>query len=760
MSITRLRALLALLLLALPLPAQEPLDPESGLVFSLTELVVEPVELENGWLELTPLAEGPPASLVRLEDRSTEDGELRLEPGVPAGAAMLCTGGKPWAVLCEQVFVEGSAWVEPGQSADVAVRFEPGIAVKGRYQLDSRPIVGARVAVVPAGLQTGRGFTMPLGVQGRGTGPGTVVREILSDEDGRFLLPRLASGEYFLETLLPSGRLHRTEPFELPGRDAARRQAAVPDAMFVVWDLGEIDVADGLTVSFQVTDAAGSPLPGARVAARQGDTPETLLDFEATADREGQAHLSGFSAEHGAHVSCRMPGYRTHTRQHQQLPVLVTCALEPLAAVRGEVIGLDALPVAGAMVSVEAMPEDEPRVAAATREAVEVGVTGRYNLRDLAAGEYRLTAAAPGFTVEHRTLTVEPGERLELETIVLLPGREIEGRVVDAETGEGIEQVEIRAAAPPGAVSTVTGEGGAFILATGTDEDLVLRLEALEHATREVTVAAERLAEREPLRFEMARAGWIRAVVWDEATDLPCQGCRLVVRPGGEEIVTDGYGVALSEPLAAGIYRVHRPRVSHLGSKVVERDDAEMRQVRVPRGKAATVRFGERRSSVRVRFEPSPGAGTSLVARTTWRAERSVREADGDFAVRHRRGESLNLYLVWYDPAAGAETQVRQATLPGDYDAADLVLPLPSANVRGRASSAGQALVGETVRLVSLAHAVHASARTRPDGSFAFPHLPPGVYNVVIGERNVRVFSLRDRQSLDLGHFELFPGSF
>ncbi|MEM7357222.1 MAG: hypothetical protein AAF657_40785, partial [Acidobacteriota bacterium] len=149
--------------LALPLAAQEApqvsspaelgevLDAETGLVRSLPALVVEPMALADGWLELTPLASEAAAVVIPLDDRSIEDGELRLPPPVEDGAAMLCSGGRSLAALCEQVYVQREVWAAPDAAADVAIRFELGLAVEGRYLLDGWPIAGARVALVPAG---------------------------------------------------------------------------------------------------------------------------------------------------------------------------------------------------------------------------------------------------------------------------------------------------------------------------------------------------------------------------------------------------------------------------------------------------------------------------------------------------------------------------------------------------------------------------------------------------------------------------------
>ncbi len=760
----------ALLLASGPAAARDAapaLDPKTGLVLSRGELVVAAGELEGGWLELTPIASDSPASLVRLGDRGADDDELRLRPRVPPGAAMMCTGAGGAAVLCEQVYLQGEVWVESGENLEVEVRFEPGLAVRGRYLLDGWPISGARVAVVPAGLETDRAFTVPLSLELSRSRSPAVHREVTSDADGRFALPKLAEGEYFLETLLPSGRMHRGEPFALPAPEAVRQQTGAGDDQIVIWDLGEIDVADGLVIELRVSDPQGLPIARAQVAGRQGETPGDLINYQAITDGDGVARLSGFAVEQGVHLSCGKQGYRTFRQAFALLPVLVSCILEPLATVRGEVLGIDGPPPAGAMVSVEvvSVPPDAG-AAVEVPPAVATDAAGRFTIDRLAAGEYLIKAAAPGFEVLTRPIVLEAGQRLELEAMVLLHGRARSGRVVDAETREPIAGAEIRAVSPPGAVFEVTGEHGAFTFATGTGETLVLRLLAEGYAGREVTLAPERPAERVPLELEMARGGRIRGLVWDEAAGLPCQSCRLVIKPSSAILITGSAGEALSETLAPGWYRVYRPRVSHLGSTVVTRDDAEYRHVEVRRGETSTVRFGERRRTVRVVFRPAPGAGWSLSARSPSRSERYHLDPGGGFLVRRRSGESLDLFLHRYDPQAGAEIEVRQATLPaesppaGTLPAAELVLPLGGARLLGRATGDGTPIAGVSVRLRTLDDAPRAAARTGPDGTFTIPHLPAGVYAVVIGARDVKFASLRAGQSLDLGTFELIAGGF
>ncbi len=758
------------------------LDPETGLVLSVSELVIEPGDIEQGWLELTPLvSHEAPAVRIKLGDRTSEDEELRLRPEVPPGASLLCTGGGGAGVLCEQIFLQGEAWVEPGESLAAPVRFEPGLAVHGRYLLDGWPIAGARVSVVPTGLSTDRPFTMPLGLEQKSTEMPKLWREVTSDDDGYFVLPRLAQGEYFLEAMLPSGRLHRGEPFGLPNPGDPVLQADVGTGETLVWDLGEIDVADGLVVEFQVTNLQGESIGGAAVAGRQGETPGDLISYQALVDGDGVGRLSGFSVEQGVHLSCHKPGYRTFEQHYSLLPVLVSCVLEPLATVRGEVLGIDGVPPSGAIVSFErvtAEPLETGSTDARTRSLpspVAVDAEGRFTVGELAAGEYRLQAAAPGFGVEERTFVLEPGQMWDLEAVILLHGRGLAGRVVDAETQEPIAGVEIRAVSPPGAAFEVTDEDGEFVLATRIKEPLVLKLSvaddvasddvasddvASDYVGREISLSPARLNEREPLLFTLERGGRIRVVVLDEETGLPCQSCRLVIRPTSEELMTGSAGEALSAPLAPGWYRVQRPRVSHLGSTVVAREDAEVRHARVRLEEITTLRFGERRRTVQIDFQPSPGVGWSLSARTQARIERYDPEPGGGFKVRHRSGESLELFLHRFEPETGAEVEVRQTLLPAEIETDALRLPLATGLLSGRATSDGEPLSAVKIRLRTLELATRATVYSRSDGTFQIPHLPAGVYAVVVGERNVQFISLRSGQSLDLGTYDLTAGSY
>lgn len=742
-------SILLILLAATADEAETPIVDEAGDFTPLapaTEIVVRQPGLEGAWLEITHLGSDLPPVLVSIEPRRDEGELIAFVPDLPPGPTLVCGGARTFGVRCEEVFRGADEFIGP---AEVEVEFVPGLEIRGTLRQDLEPVAGARVALAPADLEAFRPFTMPLDLEGD-----RVVREVESDADGAFVVPEIAPGEYFLETVLPSGRVHRTEPFDLPDRDALRRNFEVDDRLAdtedLFWDVGRIDVPTGLDVAFLVLDPAGQPISGAAVAAAQGSTPFDVTTFESTSDAEGRASLHGLDVEKPVRLNCEKEGFEPFTEEYELLPVEVDCVLRPWATVTGELIGPDSLPPRGAAVTL--------RPAEGGGEPLSVAVTadGVFGFFSVPAASYELRAAAPGFRVEERSFAVDAGEILDLGPIAMLSGREIEGRVVDRETGEPLPGVDLRSLSPPGAVQAFTDVDGEFRFAVDAGEPLVLEASTVDYAAREITLSLEDLRSREPLVLELEPAGWILAVV-EAAAGVPCRGCRVVVWPGGEEMWTDGDGEALSGPLAAGTYQVSRPRITHLGSTVVEQPEAAMLRVRVEPGRLTTARLTAPGPALRVRFRPDLDGAWTLSARQGRRTEKSFAEDDGRFPVHRQGGEPLDLSLNTYDTAAGREITIWQTTLAGGFFSDEVTIELSGSVVRGRLAGPAGPLAGAEVRLVSFADAAtRAVVYAYADGTFRVPHVRPGVYSLYVGPRSVKFVVVSERQTVDLGTFEIF----
>ncbi|MEM9556423.1 MAG: hypothetical protein AAGC60_19355 [Acidobacteriota bacterium] len=794
------------------------------------------------WLEVLPV--GGTTRLLPLT--ATEDGAwtASLPEGSPVtrGPVRLCGAAPGLAVTCQLL-----ASLPTGDDAAPFLVLE-GAPIVGRYLLGGWPIAGADVSIA---LQAATGASegavtealaplgvLPLALEERtseepapeSTGDGIardesaprLVRSVATDAEGFFRLPPLAPGSYRLETVLPTGRLHRSEPFELPPPSALDAGEGAGGAG-TPFDLGAIDVAEGLSVEVEAVDLEGRALAGVEVTARQGDDAATLASWWSPTDAAGRVVLSGFVAELPALVSCRADGYAPWRRQFELVPTDVDCVLEPLATVVGLVdtvegavpegvrLTLDPLVDASAVGDdgaiddvvedgvVEDREIDDADEEAPVRLGAEAATDGSFRVDGVRAGRWRLTAAVPGFAAEILELEVEPGERLDVGTLSLLAARRVTLEIVDAADSERIAGAVVEAREPPGAASGVSDADGLVDLALGADPAMLeVRADGYAVTTLELSPRAD---EDGPVRVALEAGGWIRVVVHADGGavsdgEVPCVGCVVRIPAGRGQLEsttlrTDADGEALSEALRPGIYRVVRPAVTQLGSTAIEHPEAESRRVRVRAGEMATVRFGAREETLRLLLEPAPAGRWAVTARTSTSRQRAAPDADGVVTLRRTSGESLHLYLHLWDAAAGVETEVRQGPLApptGDVAGAPLgaLEPAPrgelgggadrgavdapptlaagallrmapgDARVHGRtvrgAASGAEPVAGVPVVLRAVGEGwLAASTRSRPDGRFEIPYLPPGVYQLWLGSHAVQALSVRAGESLDVG---------
>lgn len=815
-----------------------------------TEVVIPiGVAVHDGWIELTSLVspEHPPVVLPLAQH--PEDAEsARWTPKLPNGPAMLCYGAKGFAVRCVETYLFRGPIGDYLGPLEIEVEWQRGTPIHGRYVSQDAPIAAARVALVPTDIRSPRAFTMPFAATFKTATPekaplgtasgkttsgddaaitapqGRLEREVLSDSEGAFVLPEVAPGSYFLETLLPTGRLHRSEAFDLPQRSVSQGRLAASEEQLIFWDLGDIEVLDGAALEIRVQSTTGEMVSGAQISARQGKTVEDLLSFRATTGDDGIAVLSGFQVESAMQLSCSAPGFVSHHEDLPTVPALLLCDLEPTATLSGSVVlsgggvsfndavssrdtvSSNSSQIEQAWVSLRRLPEDgeitpsdieakgdtsddrqttalspqssanlfdeEPSgvldhlAQAAQTVSRQVDSEGGFAFRELPAGNYELTAAAPRHEVLIEEVSLRAGEIRQHGTLRLMAGRQVDIVVVDATSGAVLRDVLVQSVNPPGAVDGITDEEGELAFTTRSDRGLDLRLQAegyadaLRHLTAEDLVRDKPL-DRRQVRLELQRPGWIRVVIFDEALDDPCRGCTVILTPPGLELQTDELGQIISPPLEPGSYRVYRPRLTHLGSTVVEQADAERRYAKVKAGKTSLVRFGEERQIVRLTFDSDLPRDWSLRAQTPYHAERVQQRQDGSFEVRHLQGEALDLYLLFYDPRLGRMSEVRLSTLPANLSVRELKLKLRRSAIEGRLTTwQGEPLVGKPVQLASLERGIYAKVWTDGEGKFHVPYAPEGVFGLHVGQRNMRFVSVSPAQQVDVGTIQLEPGRF
>lgn len=695
----------------------------------------KPPEVPLGWLEVTPIDQ---AGAPRFEPLFREGrflGKLTV-----SGRVLACHTFEKAAISCRKLRLPDDGPLDLG-------RVE-GVPLEGSVVLGRQPLDGARVSLVPDGLDAVRFFLMPLSLDAKGE---TLVRSVRSDRQGQFALPAVAPGRYLLEVQAPGGRMLHGEPFRVPSPEELRGRAAESGPL--VFDLGEVRFDEGLRLEVQVTDSTGSPVAGAKVAAAQGDQPSSARFFDALANVAGVATIDGLEPLERISLSCHAAGYRLKKEEFERPPATWPCVLEPLSKLVGLILGPDGEPFPGALVALEGPALEQPAGKSIRESSAE---DGTYSFVDLAAGHYRLTVGALDYASETQELEIAPGEQRSAGTIQLEPGSAWNGLVVDAVTGQGIESARVTSVQPPGAVSAVTDEEGAFRAISGGEDDLVLEVVAEDYPLSVFELRANELREDDVPALELARGGQIRISVWSSNEESPCSGCVIAVSdPSGgvrASLRTGVDGTATTELLKPGDYRVTLQQVGSKGSIVYRSGGDNVKEARVTPLQTTEVRFGEDRAELWVRTRPTLGSNWSLVATGPTGSE--VRSLDGG---RYRLTRPLGRTRLAIADSAG--TTVELAVLPPDFSDRTLDLDLPSTEVKGVLSIEGEPLVATLVSFVLLGPpSLSATARTGVDGAFSAPHLEAGTYSLMVGNRSVKTFSLKAASQLDLGALDL-PGA-
>ena len=679
------------------------------------------------WMEILPFSNWE-SRVIALSTEGLEEVKFAEE-----GAALVCTGGSGLTITCEEQFLR------PGEPVELPDS-EPGVAVVGRVLVDGEPTSGVRVSLALAGLVARRPLLLPLGFE-----DGKVERDLVTDAEGRFSTPPLADATYRVELKPPGGRIELLDPFQVPSPedlvDETTKSIPEESASPPLLNLGDLEVMPGLTVKILVTDENGTPSPGAVVAASQGKPPGRVTMFQSRTDEDGFASLRGFEPLGPVQMTCSMPGFSRFESKFETPPMWIECALQPLAWLTGEVRsggeGLEGVTVS--------LPNH--------RQKTSTDSKGRFQFRELDAGNYRLEIAAPGFEVEERIGALEPGEK-GFTLVELEPAPSRWGRVIDAATGEPVSGARLVSIAPAGAVACTSDEGGELFFDAASNRNLTLEVSARGYPPHRVELKPEDGIGGEPWRLELATGGQIAVTVWSSTVDGPCVGCDLSlfkVYGAGEppppdlSLHTGEDGRAVTEDLPEGQYQIYLEEVSSIGSSVQVRSGHNVKSADVKSGIVTEVVFGKPRQTVEVRFRPQPGPGWRLRSTGAEGSNLYDSQADGSFKVRHPQGEILALRLE------GNGISISLGVLAPETETF-IELDLPRTSVTGRLATNLEMAVAPGLRVRPLfQNGSEAWVMPGSSGRFEIPFLLPGVYRIALGDRDLATFNLTREENLELG---------
>ena len=409
--------------------------------------------------------EGQP--FAEQEDVSKGSVTLRLVPGTAREIRVMDAAGKSpvpgvWVRVGESRWLAGKTDADGRFSVPLALRskIKVALAAEDGRRLDTyaeppkppseKEPTGPRTLLLPV-METLAGRVVSA-ADGR-----PIAGALVWNQEPRAARRTGADGAYRIEVIA--------------GRDATPRAAA---AGYLLAD-AQVRVTPGMrrgpTLALEpalaalgvVVDEQGRPVPGVQVqaslqpAARVRSTGRMLSGGLSRTSAAGRFRVSGLAAGVGYELRLSKAGFAA-TRA--EVPPLEPG--RPAADLRlvlrkgrtgfGRVVDQNDRPVAGARVelrparggdrrmSIMRLREGDP-----VRYEATVDATGRFEVRDLPAGTWELTARGSGFA----PLTVpglavpEGGGSTDLGTVMLMPGVAVEGYAVDPE-GRPVAGAEIR----------------------------------------------------------------------------------------------------------------------------------------------------------------------------------------------------------------------------------------------------------------------------------------------------------------------------
>jgi protocatechuate 3,4-dioxygenase beta subunit len=368
--------------------------------------------------------------------------ELYLTPGASVRGTVRGPDRRPLAgasVLVEPAMFGGSGATTSVERTDNAGRFEAfGLAPPGAWHViafhtDFAP------TVMPVTLQANAEARLDLAL-----GPAARARGRLVDADQRPLRGTLVLQELDGEVVRPSlGELLRAESDE-QGRFTIERLPRAPLALGVTarsyaprrleaapaaaeLDLGDVVMERGLVIRGRVRDADGRAIADAKVQALMQQMPLRRTTADGFTEVDGTFLLAGL--EPGLYsVRAEASGYGMGTARTTAGGEPADIVLQIAGSITGTVVDEKGAPVPAFDVSATPTEQGE-----SFRPAWGDGSEGRFELTDVAAGEWLVLVKAPE-KVEGRVsgVKVRMGAATDVGRVRLTPGVAVRGRVTDS----------------------------------------------------------------------------------------------------------------------------------------------------------------------------------------------------------------------------------------------------------------------------------------------------------------------------------------
>lgn len=391
-----------------------------------------------------------------------------------------------------------------------------------------------------------------------------------TEADGTYRVGGLTGGSRTVR-VEARGFLHEEEAVQVPDEGSAAL---------------DFELRPGYRLEGLVLTPNGEPAAGARVEVRWASSANANplaamtgmvrgADASGTTDDAGRFALDGLQ-EGPWSLTAKAEGHLDATADDvPQGATDVVLQLRAAAAIRGIVRDVDGQPVAGAWVHRKggrragggnpwlAMLSGDPRVLTAA--------DGTFELPELEAGRYTLYARRQGYAdSESVKLQVAAGESLAEIELVLRPGESLVGRVIEKGSGNAVPGAIVYVAlgsgpmagmnpqdfvdgdpsAPPGSISTQSGEDGRFTLEGLTPGKVTVEVRTKDHAPASLSRIDVPGGE---VIVEVGRGGRVEGVVLDAAGN-PVSGTQVILSGGAM-----GFGrqrVATSD--ANGFYEMDR----------------------------------------------------------------------------------------------------------------------------------------------------------------------------------------------------------